>query len=709
MNSLLKNIAFIGNPNSGKTSLFNLLTGLRHKTGNFPGVTVDKKHTIIKLLDFGKVNIIDLPGCYSLYPTAYDEKVVFQILADPSNKMFPDVIVYIADATQLERHLLLFTQLKDLKIPIILCLNMHDLTASRNITVNTQALEDIFENPVFWMNGRTGEGLDVLKNHLVQVLSNKTPISKAFESYIPDDETLKLINEVKNVAGGTSVFQDLLVVHHCSELRQLDKEKQSFISSKIKESKFNSLKAQVDETMQRFAKIDNILRKHLSINSLHAGSFTERLDRILTHAVWGPLIFLGIMIIIFQAVFSWAVWPMDKIEEGIGFLTKISHAFLPNNWVTALLTEGILSGLGGVLVFIPQIAILFLFTSFLEEIGYMSRAVYLFDRLMGKFGLNGRSIVSLVSGAACAIPAIMSARTINNWKERLITIMVTPLISCSARLPVFAVLISFVVTDNKYYGPFSLRGLILLLLYCLGILAALLAAGVFKRILKTKEMSFLMIELPEYKMPSWKNVLLTVFDKVKSFVTQAGGIIIIISIILWFGSSFGPGNSMEQAKTEAISEANLQHYDAEQTQHHIASKKLENSYAGHLGKWIEPAIRPIGFDWKIGIALITSFAAREVFIGTMSTIYSIGDSEQQSTQTLQYKMSQEINHNTGQKTFSFAASMSLLMFYLYAMQCMSTLAVVKKETGTWKWPIIQFVYMSALAYFSSWIVYSLLS
>lgn len=708
MISKLKNIAFIGNPNSGKTSLFNLVTGLHHKTGNFPGVTVDKKHATIKLESYGNVEIIDLPGCYSLYPTAYDEKVVFKILSDSRNELFPDVIVYVADATQLERHLLLYTQLKDLELPIILCLNMQDLAKDKNIEINSTALEHFFGSPVLWLNGRTGEGIDQLKSKIVEILNDSEVRINQFQSYVPDSQTFELTKQFKKIARCKNQFQSLLIAHHYSELDFLQKDQKREIAQLIEEKKFNSLKLQIDETMERYRRIDYILAKTLHSLPNKNGNLTYKLDRILTHRILGPIIFFGILIILFQAVFSWAEWPMQQIENLMSWLGKLFHQYLPDKWYTDLLTDGILSGLGGVLVFIPQIAVLFLLTSFLEELGYMARAVYLFDRLMLRFGLNGRSIVALVSGAACAIPAIMSARTINNWKERLITIMVTPLISCSARLPVFAVLITFIVTDDRLFGPFRLRGLILLALYSLGILAALLAAGVFKRILKTKEASFLMIELPEYKVPHWKNILLTVFDKVKSFVTQAGGIIIVISVILWLAASFGPGDQIEVAKTEALKTSVSKKLNEDEINNLIAAKKLESSYAGYLGKFIEPAIEPLGFDWKIGIALITSFAAREVFIGTMSTIYSIG-SEDEASKNLQEKMLKEINPKTGLKTFSFATSMSLLIFYLFAMQCMSTLAVVKKETRTWKWPIIQFIYMSILAYASSWVVYQILS
>lgn len=703
-----RNIVLAGNPNCGKTTIFNLLTGLNQKTGNFPGVTVDKKHAVVNLENLGKVNIIDLPGCYNLYPTAYDEKVVFKILANPNDNLFPDLTVYIADATQLERHLLLFTQLKDLGVPVILGLNMQDLAEARKIKIDAKGLEKSFGTPVVWLNGRTGHGLNELKAKISEMCSlNELPTNN-FQTYVPDAKTNELSETIVSKTGAKTKFQALLTAHHFEELQFLNEEQKEFIKEQTAISGFDSLHSQIDETMQRYRWIEHSLVKHQSVITADGKNKTYLLDRILTHRVWGPLIFISILLLIFQAVFSWAEWPMQMFETGILALTKLVQNHLPAGWFTELLVDGILPGLGGVLVFIPQIAILFLFTSFLEELGYMARAIYLFDRLLLKFGLNGRSIISLVSGAACAIPAIMSARTINNWKERLITIMVTPLISCSARLPVFAVLISFIITDNTFFGPIGMRSLILFLLYSLGLLAALVAAIVFKKLLKTNETSFLMIELPEYKVPHWKSILLTVKSKVQSFISEAGMIIMVISVVLWFLASFGPGNEIESAQKQATEYAASQNMTPEETENLKASAKIENSYAGHIGKFIEPAIVPLGFDWKIGIALITSFAAREVFIGTMSTIYSIGSGEE-DPETLQKRMSKEINSNTGQKTFTMAASMSLLIFYLFAMQCMSTLAVVRKETGTWKWPLIQLFYMSALAYFGSWITYVLLS
>lgn len=706
MKPKLPTIALIGNPNSGKTSVFNKLTGLHQKTGNFPGVTVDRKTSITNIESIGKVEIVDFPGCYSLYPTAYDEKVVSRVLSNVNDPNFPDLIIYVADVTQLERHLLLFNQLQDLDIPMILCLNMEDLAVERNIHVNLEKFSYLMDTPVLWINGRSGAGILKLKQKIRHVYESDK-ILKHREVYHPDIVTQSVIKDIRSFINCKTDFQALLIAHHYNQLDYLSKEEKDRLKDILQTHSFKSLSAQLNETMERFSHIQLILNDSVKAAVISSNKRTFLADRIFTHRIWGPIIFFGILLVLFQAIFSWAEWPMNFIDSSVSTVNDYLRLQLPDTWYTSLITDGIIAGLGGIIVFIPQIAILFLMISFLEELGYMARAVYLFDRLMLRFGLNGRSIVALVSGAACAIPAIMSTRTINNWKERLITIMVTPLISCSARLPVFAVLIAFAVPPKIVFGFISAQALVLMGLYLLGIAAALMAAYVFKKVLKGKEPSFLLIELPEYKIPDWKNLFITVRDKVVSFVREAGKIIIVISMVLWLISSFGPGNSLELAEKEAITQAQRENLSEKETNNLIASKKIEESFAGHLGKFIEPVIRPLGFDWKIGIALITSFAAREVFVGTMSTIYSIGSGD--NTNTLREKMGKEVDQKTGKKVFNYATSFSLLLFYLFAMQCMSTLAVVKRETGSWKWPIIQFIYMSSLAYLSSLLIYQLLS
>ena len=706
-------VALIGNPNCGKSSLFNQLTGLRQKVGNFHGVTVDKKSGITNLSKDVQVNFIDFPGTYSFYPTSIDERIVVGTFARPDalsdnweEGQKYDAIVYVADITQLEKHLLLFSQIQNLGFPTVLTLNMSDVAKEESMIVKPQILSKKFGIPVVEVSGRTGEGISELKNAIENVLLEKTKPSNNAFSYQFSEEEKKIAHTVQVEFGLESEYQAWLWVQHHEWLPFLTAAQRITIKSIVTE-KFDLLKSQVRETMQRYDRFSPIVTQALKKDTSASDTLSDKVDRVVTHWLMGPIIFFGLMVLIFQAIFSWSGYPMDLIDAGFGALSESVSALLPESMFRDLLTEGIIAGLGGVLIFIPQIAILFFLISILEESGYMARAVYLFDNSMRRFGLNGRSIVALVSGGACAIPAIMSTRTISNWKERLITIMVTPLISCSARLPVYAVLVGFVVAADQYWGIFNMQGLVFMGLYLLGIVAALGAGWVFNKILKTEERSYLMLELPVYRRPLLRNVLLNVYEKTKTFVIEAGKVIFVISIILWFMASFAPGNQMQLAEQTAQAEALELKLDETGTNNLIASKKIEASYAGHLGKLIEPVIRPLGFDWKIGIALITSFAAREVFVGTMATIYSIG-SEAEEISVID-RMATEINPQTGELVYNQATSLSLLIFYVFAMQCMSTLAVVKRETKSWKWAAIQFLFMTALAYLGSLFVYQVMS
>jgi ferrous iron transport protein B len=703
--------ALVGNPNAGKSSVFNQLTGLRQKVGNFPGVTVDKKLGSITFKsetgskkDSTTVNIIDLPGTYSLYPNSQDERIVLNVLANPNDANYPDAVIYVADLTNLERHLLLFTQLKDLNLPIILCINMIDIAEEKGIHFDKNALSEQFNIELITLNGRTGEGIEDLKMGMEQLLKAVPPPHyKMF--YQPNQIELKAAEAIRLILPKVdNTYRAILLAHHYWELPFLNGGEKLTIRNIVETHHFEDLRLQITETLQRFDKLRPVLEKVFVKDKNTNASLTDKIDRILTHHIMGPIIFFAILFFIFQSIFSFASLPMDWIEGGFNHVNSALKNALPNNILTSLLTDGIVAGLSGVLVFIPQIAILFFLISLLEEVGYMARTVYLFDRIMQKVGLNGRSIVALVSGGACAIPAIMSTRTISNWKERLITILVTPFISCSARIPVYALLVGFVVPSENWFG-LNKQGLVFTGLYLLSIVTALSAAYLLKKILKTNETTFLAIELPEYRMPHWKNVFFTVYEKVKSFVMEAGKIIIIVSIVLWFLASFGPGNQIQMAEDNARKVATEKQMTEQQTDDYIASQKLQVSYAGHLGKAFEPAIKPLGFDWKIGIALISSFAAREVFVGTMATIYSIG-SAQEDDSSIKEQMNKELRED-GTPMYSMATALSLLIFYVFAMQCMSTLAIVKRETKSWKWPLIQFAFMSALAYLGSFIVYNI--
>ncbi len=701
----IKTIALLGNPNCGKTSVFNQLTGLRQKTGNFPGVTIEKKSGTATLPNGEHVRIIDLPGTYSLYPTSLDERIVVQTFTDSSSENYPDAVLYIADATQLEKHLLLFTQIQSIGLPVLLGLNMSDLLGEDSHKPDLARLSSTLETEVVLFSSRTGEGTPQLCQALQHLLeSDRQGASISSGNYRFSKKEQEIITALRPVEAQHNAYQLLLIAHHHEWLPQLTHDQRSRIRKVIADQKFKSLPFQVRETMQRYNRFLPVVQ-HLWPDHV-ATRQTDRLDRWLTHPIIGPVIFFLLMLLVFQAIYSWASYPMDWIDAGFSTLSKWGGALLPEGWFSSLITDGILAGLGGIVIFIPQIAILFFLIALLEEVGYMARAVYLFDNLMRRFGLNGRSIVALVSGSACAIPAIMSTRTIDNWKERLITIMVTPLVSCSARIPVYAVLVGFVVPPVIVWGVFNLQGLVFMGLYLVGIAAALLSAWVFHKVLKTEEQSYLLLELPVYRPPVPRNVWLHVLEKTKTFVIEAGKIIFVISIILWGLASFGPSGQMAAAEKKAITIAQANQLDAQQTKNLVASQRIEASYAGYLGKIIEPAIQPLGFDWKIGIALITSFAAREVFVGTMATIYSIGSDAEEGT--VIDRLAAEKDPLTGEKVYNRATALSLLIFYVFAMQCMSTLAVVRRETNSWKWAIIQFLYMTTLAYLGSLFTYQLL-
>ena len=699
----MKTIALAGNPNSGKSSVFNQLTGLRQKVANFPGVTVEKKTGVCRLGE-QEVLLVDLPGAYSLYPNSSDEQVVLNILANPGDENYPDALVYIADQTHLEKHFLLLTQILDLGIPCVLGLNMADMAEKQGMRVDAAGLSRLLNIPVVNFSARLGTNLDSLKSEMARLLASPPPArQEAFHS--PSEAEARIISRIQQDLGVENPYRALLLAHHADKYAFLSPEDKKQIAIICQEEKFQRTRQQIAETLKRYEHFTPLLRQCL-VESQERVTFTDRVDSVLTHRLWAPVIFFTLMFLVFQAVFAWAEAPMNWIEQSFGSLGSYVKETLPDGWLAQLLADGIIAGLGGIVVFVPQIGILFLIITILEEIGYMSRAAFISDRLMQQFGMNGRSVIALVSGGACAIPAIMSTRTIGNWKERLTTILVTPFISCSARIPVYAVLIGFVVPPTQV-GIFNLQGLAFMGLYLLGILAALGSAWVFKKILRSEDPSWLMLELPPYRWPVWRNVWLTVYEKVSSFVLEAGKVILLISIILWALASFGPGEGMARASEAAALQARQHNLGEAQAADLEAALRMEASYAGHLGKVMEPFIEPLGFDWKIGIALLTSFAAREVFVGTMATLYSIGSTDEEAT--IKEQMAQAVHPETGLKVYTPAASLSLLIFYVFALQCMSTLAVVKRETGSWKWPLLQFFFMGTLAYLGSLAAYQLLS
>jgi len=696
-------VALIGNPNSGKTSLFNQLTGLKQKIGNYPGITVDKKTGVCSLKDGKKANIIDLPGTYSIYPRSDDERVVFETVYDLNPITKPDVVIAIVDAVNLKRNLLLFTQIHDMGIPIILALNMMDVADRSGIIIDLDKIEHVINIPIVGINARSGEGIDKIK----EVLSSMTSKIHHKPFYDVNDFAPQLIEEIKNEFELDNDYQAYLIIHQYKHVQQLSVAQKEFIESLIEKYDFNINSAQAKETIDRYSIINEFLDGSIKVKlDGHQFRFTDKIDSILTHKIWGYLIFTVILMGIFQSIFAWAEYPMDFIDTSISNLSLSLKSKFPEGPFFSLITDGILPGIGGILMFVPQIMLLFLFIAILEETGYMARVVFLMDKLMRQFGLNGRSVVPLISGMACAIPAIMATRAIDNWKDRLITIFVIPIVSCSARLPVFTILIAMVVPEVRILGIFNLQGLTLMALYLLGFLVAVLSALIIRQFVVRKGKSFLIMELPLYKWPRFSNVLITIYEKTRSFVWGAGRIILAISIVLWVLASYGPSDKIKNAERNVSEKYAGESLTEKQLSTKIASYKLEHSYAGVFGKAIEPVIKPIGFDWKIGIALITSFAAREVFVGTMATIYSIEQADAETT--IRKKMQNEINPETGGPRYTTAVAFSLIIFYAFAMQCMSTLAIVLRETKAWKWPLLQLLYLSALAYFASFITYTLL-
>ncbi|MEL6304719.1 MAG: ferrous iron transport protein B [Bacteroidota bacterium] len=739
------NVALIGNPNTGKTSVFNQLTGLKQKVGNYPGITVEKKQGICKLPRGTKAHIIDLPGTYSLNTTSLDESVVVELLLNKNDKDFPDVAVVITDVENLKRNLLLFTQIKDLRIPTILVINMADRMQRKGISLDIESMEQMLDTKIALVSTRKNTGIDVLKQLILdhRHLSDKpnTDVSRISQNYF---------QELQNVFPKENLYKLWLVITQDVNFMRIEKQRIQDATNFSTKSNTELKRLQHRETVLRYQFINQVLQKTFKEDLNSAKGFRGSLDRILTHKVWGYLIFFGILLLIFQAIFDWSTYPSEFIDEQFAALSEFVKNTLPPGMFTNLLAEGIIAGIGGIVVFIPPIAFLFFFISLLEESGYMSRVVFLMDKLMRPFGLSGKSVVPLISGTACAIPAVMATRTIENWKERLITILVVPFTTCSARLPVYLILIALVIPKERFLG-LNYQALTLFLLYVLGFAMSILSAFVLNKILKVRSRSVFMIEMPIYRMPLLKNVGYTVLEKTKSFVLGAGKIILAISIILWFLGSNGFSKNFDNAETivnERIEKQGLTPYSENYIQNNIAaylkttkisvfeqpnaiglksvqdsvgvirkilkenareqeiaSYKLEHSYIGFLGKGIEPLVKPLGYDWKIGIAVLTSFAAREVFVGTLATIYSVGNDQ---NETIKSRMAAELDETGKKPLFNLATGISLMLFYAFAMQCASTLAIVKRETNSWKWPLLQLVFMGSFAYLAALVAYQIL-
>jgi ferrous iron transport protein B len=691
------NVALLGNPNTGKTSVFNSLTGLTQKVGNYPGITVEKKEGVCRLDQTTRAHILDLPGTYSLNASSMDESVVIELLLNKNSKDFPDVAVVVTDVENLKRNLLLFTQVKDLEIPTLLVINMSDQMNRKGISIDIEKLEQELDTKIALVSTRENKGLDTLKKYILNYRQLSVEPSLSLNSI--DEE---YFTNLKKVFPNQSLYKLWLVITQDVNFAKIDRNRVELANGFKTQSESELKRLQQKETVRRYQLINKVLKLSLTVDRNAATDLRSRLDRVLIHKFWGYAIFFLILMTIFQFIFDWSSIPQDFIDSSFVALAESTKNNLPPGLFTDLVSEGVIPGLGGIVIFIPQIALLFSFISILEETGYMSRVVFLMDRGLRRFGLSGKSVLPLISGTACAIPAVMATRNIENWKERLITILVTPFTTCSARLPVYAILISLVIPQGSFLG-LSYQGLTLMGLYFVGFAMALVAAWILHLTLDLKFKSYFVVEMPNYKWPLFKNVALTVWEKTRSFVTEAGKIILAISILLWIMASYGPGEEFQEAETIITQTYPL--LDEAQRDGKINAYKLEHSYIGILGKAIEPAIAPLGYDWKIGIALISSFAAREVFVGTLATIYNV---ESDGQETIKNRMAAEVRSD-GNPLFNFASGISLMLFYAFAMQCMSTLAIVKKETNTWRWPMVQLFGMTLLAYGVAFSVYQLLS
>ncbi|WP_353124260.1 ferrous iron transport protein B [Parapedobacter pyrenivorans] len=688
-------IALVGNPNVGKSTLFNKLTGLRQKAGNYPGVTVEKKtgnftHQGIKY------HLIDLPGAYGIHPSSVDEEVVYQVLVDETNPNHPDLVVVVGDPFNLKRAVLLYQQIREMGLPAIFVANMLDEAERAGVAIDVGKLEKALSTKVILTDARSNKGIEALKDAL-----QFEPTTYTASFRIPDEYS-SAIQQTKERTGERNDYLAWLYLSQ-KHNRHLDPAIITEVSAIREAHHINYHRLQVQETMARHTMLDTHFTNVVKDPAKKRANFTERLDKLLIHSFWGYIIFFALLLLIFQAIYSWSGPFMDAIDSAFAWLAASASGWFPPGPINGLLTDGIIAGIGGIVIFIPQIAMLFIFISLMEESGYMSRVVYLMDRWLKPFGLSGKSAVPLMSGAACAIPAVMSARTIENDKERLITILVTPFMTCSARLPIYIVIIGLVIPQDRFLG-LELQGLVLFGMYALGVLAALGSAWVLKQLMKTNYKSFLIMEMPTYKYPVIRNVLLNVWDKTMGFVVGAGKIILAISVILWVLGSFGVSERFNNAE-ELVRVENPGISD-EAFDNEVQSQKLEYSLLGTLGRFIEPAIEPLGYDWKMGIGLIASFAAREVFVSTMATVYSLGGTDDELT--IRERMASEINPNTGRPSYNFASGISLLLFYAFAMQCMSTIAIVRKETNSWRWTVIQLAFMTGFAYFAALLAYQFL-
>ena len=670
-----KQILLVGNPNVGKSTVFNLLCNKKQKTGNYAGVTV-ASHSGNYEYKGDNVEVIDLPGSYSVYPTSEDEAIFSKFLIEEQQNYAG--VVYVLEALSIKRGLLLFQQIQDLGIPVLLIVNQIDQAERRGISINLEELSKELGVKVLQTNAKENLGIDELREAIFNhdfIISDQISFEIPFEQKNLVFKVLEETKEKNQYKIWTLLSSDTYLGNLKSVKEQMNDDEVKCLVPK---------RLQTQETIRRYQNIDKIIAKVFSKKTQFKELLTEKLDKILVHQFWGYVVFAAILLFIFQMVFFIAAYPMDWIDSGTSWLAGFAGEHLPEGPINSLISNGIIPGVGGIVIFAPQIGILLYFLYLLEDSGYMARVIFLMDRFLRPFGLNGKSIVPLVSGTACAIPAVMSTRNIENVKERLITILVTPFMTCSARLPVYSIIIALIIPD-EFFGGISYKALALMAMYILGFVTSLLASLILKKFIKNKGKSFLVMDLPTYKMPLFGYDFKLMLGKVWEFITGAGKIIFIVSILIWFFSYFGPTEKPEQFVDSDV--------------------KLENSYLAKMGKSIEPIIEPLGYDWKMGVGILTSFVAREVFVGTMSTLYSLDDSAPEG------KVIDKMRHDTkpnGEKVFNFATGISILFFYAFAMQCVSTLAVVYKETKSFKWTMVQLFGMSGLAYFASLIIYQIL-
>lgn len=707
----LSTIALVGNPNTGKSTVFNALTGLKQKIANYPGVTVEKKVGFTKI-NGKKVRVVDLPGTYSLNPKQLDEKIAYEVLAGKyEHEAAPDLAVVVVDASNLDRNLYLATQVMDLGIPVVIALSMMDIAEERGLKIDSKKISERLGVPVIPIVAKnTGEAGKVIK----YIEENDIPVPGAL-AWNPGDElndavdfiTENWIKTELNIPERAWNIEALRYLGNDHAINDIpDLEKQLSLRSVVEDARSRLEKHgknySAEEVLRRYDFIEKCTSSSVSTSEEVSENISDKIDAFVTHKFAGPIIFAAILLLMFQAIFSWAEPFMNLIDLTFIETGNWIAETLPEGTLNDLIVEGVIAGLGGVVIFLPQIVFLFFFISILEGTGYMARAAFVMDGFMTKIGLHGRSVVPLMSGFACAIPGIMATRTIENWRDRLITIMVLPFMACSARLPVYALMIAAFIPDTTILGIITLQGVTFFGLYIFGILMAILSALVIKQFFSSKEQSPFIMELPAYKMPKWSSVAHNVYDRGKVFVLEAGKIILAISIVLWFLASFPNveipadlqnNSAQSELTTETVSQEQLE-----------ATYRLEHSYAGQFGHLIEPVIKPLGFDWKIGIGLITSFAAREVMVGTLNTIYSVED-ESDEALSLQKKLQRDVNETTGEPVYNVWTALSLMVFFALAMQCMSTIAIVRRETNSWKWPTIMFTYMTGLAYLCSFIVY----